>query len=63
MHVDDFISRVVDEVKIGARYGINFGMIAFCLFMVLTTPTAFAIDPYYWHILLISLWRFGLFAF
>lgn len=46
MHVDDFISRVVDEVKIGARYGINFGIIAFCLFMVFTTPTAFAIDPF-----------------
>ena len=46
MYIDDFISRVVDEVKIGARYGINFGMIAFCLFMVFTTPTAFAIDPF-----------------
>ncbi len=46
MQVDDFISRVVDEVKIGVRYGINFAMIAFCVFMVLTTPTAFSIDPY-----------------
>jgi curved DNA-binding protein CbpA len=46
MHVDDFISRVVDEVKIGAHYGINFVLIGFCLFAVISVPTFFSIDPF-----------------
>ena len=63
MRVDDFISRVVDEVKIGVRYGLNFGMIAFCVFMVLTTPTAFSIDAYIGIFCLILYGGLGYFLF
>lgn len=46
MHIDDFILRVIDEVKIGVRYGINFALIGFCVFAVISTPTFFSIDPF-----------------
>ena len=44
--IDDFIKRIIDEVQIVARYSVNFLLIAFCLFAVVTSPTAFSIDPF-----------------
>ena len=46
MSFDDFMKRFMDEVKIGTRYGINFFLIALCVFAVISTPTFFSVSPF-----------------
>ncbi|AYN05485.1 J domain-containing protein [Flavobacterium sp. 140616W15] len=45
MGYEEFAKRAFDEILIAKKYTLNFAGIAFCIFAVFTTPTAFSIDP------------------
>jgi len=46
MSYDAFVKRVVDELMIATKYTLNFTLIAFCVFAVISTPVYFSIDPF-----------------
>jgi len=45
MRFDIFVKNAIDEIKLGAKYSLNFGLIAFCLFAVIMSPVFLSIDP------------------
>lgn len=45
MSYDLFIKRAIDELIIAKKYTVNFVLLVFCVFAVISTPVFFSIDP------------------